>query len=72
MKLIVEYLGYIIYGGIFFYIFRLKKIFKKKANRNNNKLIYKKSHLSLRTIKLLLIICCLLAIQLIIRNIMNF
>ena len=26
MKLIVEYLGYIIYGGIFFYIFRLKKM----------------------------------------------
>ena len=72
MKLIVEYLGYIIYGGIFFYIFRLKKIFKKKANKNNKELIFKKRELSFRIIKLLLITCCIFAIQLIIRNIMNF
>ena len=77
MKLLIEYIGYIIYGYIFLYVFRRNKIFKKKdeiENRtNNNQLIYdnKKKKLSFRAIKLMLIACCLFAIQLIIRNIMS-
>ena len=77
MKLLIEYIGYIIYGYIFLYVFRRNKIFKKKdeiENRtNNNQLIYdnKKKKLSFRAIKLMLIACCLFAIQLIIRNIMT-
>ena len=77
MKLLIEYIGYIIYGYIFLYVFRRNKIFKKKdeiENRtNNNQLIYdnKNKKLSFRAIKLMLIACCLFAIQLIIRNIMS-
>ena len=76
IKLLIEYIGYIIYGVLFLYIFRKKKIFKKKEeeeHHKNNQLIYdnKNKRVSLRTIKLMLIICCLFAIQLIIRNIMS-
>ena len=44
MKLLVEYLGYIIYGLIFIVVFQKKKIFKKKDevenHKKNNQLIY--------------------------------
>ena len=79
MKLLIEYLGYIIYGGIFLHILRKKNIFKKKQNENekknlksNNQLIYRENYLSFRPIKMMLIACCLFAIQLIIRSIMSF
>ena len=75
MKLLIEYLGYIIYGGIFFYIFRLRKLLKKKKKGNhliNIQLIVKKNYFSFKAFKLLLIACCLFAIQLIIRSIMSF
>ena len=80
IMLLIEYLGYIIFGGLFFYFFRIRKIIKKnkkeKIEENNHskniQLIYKKKYLSMKAIKLLLIACCLFAIQLIIREIMNF
>ena len=80
MMLLIEYLGYIIFGGLFFYFFRIRKIIKKnkkeKIEENNHpkniQLIFKKKYLSMKAIKLLLIACCLFAIQLIIREIMNF
>ena len=37
MKLLVEYLGYIIYGLIFIVVFQKKKIFKKKDEVENHK-----------------------------------
>ena len=75
IKLLIEYIGYIIFGGIFLYIFRLKKIFKnkKKENHTNNiQLIFTKRYVSFKAFKLMLIVCCLFAIQLIIRKIMSF
>ena len=80
MMLLIEYLGYIIFGGLFFYFFRIRKIIKKnnkekieeKNHSKNIQLIFKKKYLSMKAIKLLLISCCLFAIQLIIRGIMNF
>ena len=80
MMLLIEYLGYIIFGGLFFYFFRIRKIIKKnkkekieeKNHSKNIQLIFKKKYLSMKAIKLLLIACCLFAIQLIIREIMNF
>ena len=75
MKLLVEYFGYIIYGGIFIFISRKNKIFKKKENENsksNNEFIFEERTLPLKSVKLLLITCCLFSIQLIIRNILNF
>ena len=80
MMLLIEYLGYIIFGGLFFYFFRIRKIIKKnkkekieeKNHSKNIQLIFKKKYLSMKAIKLLLIACCLFAIQLIIRGIMNF
>ena len=48
MKLLVEYLGYIIYGLIFIVVFQKKKIFKKKDevenHKKNNQLIYDNQH----------------------------
>ena len=80
IMLLIEYLGYIIFGGLFFYFFRIRKIIKKnnkeKIEENNHpkniQLIFKKQHLSKKAIKILLIACFLFAIQLIIRGIMNF
>ena len=80
IMLLIEYLGYIIFGGLFFYFFRIRKIIKKnkkekieeKNHSKNIQLIFKKKYLSMKAIKLLLIACCLFAIQLIIREIMNF
>ena len=80
MMLLIEYLGYIIFGGLFFYFFRIRKIIKKnkkeKIEENNHpknmQLIFKKQRLSKKAIKILLIACFLFAIQLIIRGIMNF
>ena len=75
MKLLIEYIGYIIFGGLFLYIFRLRKMFTNKKKEiihtKNIELIYTKRYVSSGSIKLLLIACCLFAIQLIIRNIMN-
>ena len=53
MQLLIEYIGYIIFGGIFLYIFRLRKIVKNqiKENQANNT--------QFRAFKSLLIICCL-------------
>ena len=80
IMLLIEYLGYIIFGGLFFYFFRIRKIIKKnnkeKIEENNHpknmQLIFKKQRLSKKAIKILLIACFLFAIQLIIRGIMNF
>ena len=76
MKLLIEYLGYIIFGGLFFYIFRIRNLVKSKNKKkeNNTKITQvaiKEKYFSFRTFKILLIACCLFAIQLIIRNIMN-
>ena len=80
IMLLIEYLGYIIFGGLFLYLFRIRKIIKKnnkeKIEENNHpknmQLIFKKQRLSKKAIKILLIACFLFAIQLIIRGIMNF
>ena len=73
MKLLIEYIGYIIFGGLFLYIFRIRKIIKNRKKENlstNTQLVIKKKYFSFRAFKLLLIACCLFAIQLIIRQIM--
>ena len=74
IKLMVEYLGYVIFGGIFFYIFTISKIFKEKReekNKNNKQLIFfKKQHLTWKKVKLLLIASSLYSVQLVIRYIM--
>ena len=75
MKLLIEYLGYIIFGGLFFCIFKLRKKIKKKNKGDhlkNMKFILIKKNISFKAFKLLLIACSLFAVQLIIRNIMNF
>ena len=80
IMLLIEYLGYIIFGGLFLYLFRIRREIKKnnkeKIEENNHpkniQLIFKKKHLSKKAIKILLIACFLFAIQLIIRGIMNF
>ena len=80
IMLLIEYLGYIIFGGLFLYLFRIRRIIKKnnkeKIEENNHpknmQLIFKKQRLSKKAIKILLIACFLFAIQLIIRGIMNF
>ena len=63
IMLLIEYLGYIIFGGLFFYFFRIRKIIKKnnkeKIEENNHpknmQLIFKKQRLSKKAIKILLI-----------------
>ena len=75
MKLLIEYLGYIIFGGLFFCIFKLRKKIKKQNKGDhlkNMKFILIKKNISFKAFKLLLIACSLFAVQLIIRNIMNF
>ena len=64
-------------NNLFLCIFRLRKTFtnknKKKENHTNNiQLICTKRFFSFKTFKLMLVVCCLFAIQLIIRKIMSF
>ena len=74
IKLMFEYLGSVIFGGIFYYIFTVSKYYKRKKEENleinKNLLFFKKKYLSFRKIKLLLITCLLYSVQLVIRYIM--
>lgn len=73
MKLLLEYIGYIIYGAIFLKIFEKKIIFKKENQIiPKNKLIYAQERFNVRSFKLLLIACGTFALQLIIRSILSF
>ena len=73
MKLLLEYLGYIVFGAIFLKVFQTKETFKKETEViRKNSLIYKKQRFNLRTFILMLIACGTFALQLIIRSILNF
>ena len=73
MKLLLEYLGYIVFGAIFLKVFQTKETFKKEIEViRKNSLIYKKQRFNLRTFILMLIACGTFALQLIIRSILNF
>ena len=73
MKLLLEYLGYILFGAIFLKVFQTKETFKKETEViRKNSLIYKKQRFNLRTFILMLIACGTFALQLIIRSILNF
>ena len=72
MKLLLEYIGYIIFSIIF------KFAFKNKSFNNSSNSITKKKTTTMdfildnfQTLKLLLITCCFFAIQLIVRSILN-
>ena len=74
IKLMIEYLGSVIFGGIFFYLFTARKYYKRKKEENleinKNLIFFKKKYISLRKLKLLLITCLLYSAQLVIRYIM--
>ena len=74
IKLMIEYLGSVIFGGIFFYIFTARKYYKRKTEENlqkNKTLIFpKKKYFAFGKIKLLLIACLLYSVQLVIRYFM--
>ena len=82
MQLLLEYLGYIIYGGIFLFKLKNNKIFIKKEKKEDqeqtiqrsNELIYEETYLasSNKAQKVMLLACLLYAIQLIVKNIMYF
>jgi len=78
IKLLLEYLGYILYGAIFLSIFTKKKLFTNikevlnDSKNTKNKLIYKKIKLKSNIFRLLLISSCTFGLQLIIRNILSF
>ena len=59
IKLMIEYLGSVIFGGIFFYIFTARKYYKRKTEENlqKNKTLFfvKKKYFAFGKIKLLLI-----------------
>ena len=82
IKMLIEYLGYFVFGGIFFYRFRIYKIYikkkkekkEKKENCNNSNkelIVFKKKYISLRIIKLLLITCSIFSVQSIIRYVLH-
>ena len=71
VKLLLEYLGYVIYGAIFYLVLKKNKIFRKDVPAERNSLIYQKKKLNIRTLKLLLITCSAFAVQLIVRNILS-
>ena len=71
VKLLLEYLGYVIYGAIFYLVLKKNKIFRKDVPSERNSLIYQKKKLNIRTLKLLLITCSAFAVQLIVRNILS-
>ena len=77
MKLLIESIGYIVYGFLFLCIFSKKKVFKKKEKEKNtskkNQLIFDNTvkKAPFRTFRLMLIACGLFAVQLVVRNIMS-
>ena len=77
MKLLIESIGYIVYGFLFLCIFSKKKVFKKKKKEKNtskkNQLIFDNTvkKAPFRTFRLMLIACGLFSLQLIVRNIMS-
>ena len=79
MKLLIESIGYIVYGFLFLCIFSKKKVFKKKEKEKEkntskkNQLIFDNTvkKAPFRTFRLMLIACGLFAVQLIVRNIMS-
>jgi hypothetical protein len=74
LKLLLEYLGYVIYGAIFILVLKKNKIFRKdesETNSEKNILIYHEKILTKGNTKLLLIACGSFAVQLIVRSILN-
>ena len=76
MKIIFEYLGYIIFGVIFFRKLEGSSFFKKlkkEEEPTKNKLLYqKKDGMAVGTLILVLIACGAFAIQLMIRSILSY
>ena len=76
MKIIFEYLGYIIFGVIFFQKLEGSSFFKKikkEEGPTKNKLLYqKKDEMTVGTLILVLIACGAFAIQLMIRSILSY
>ena len=76
MKIIFEYLGYIIFGVIFFRKLEGSSFFKKFAKEEEptkNKLLYQKNdRMTVGTLIVVLIACGAFAIQLMIRSILSY
>ena len=76
MKIIFEYLGYIIFGVIFFQKLEGSSFFKKikkEKEKTKNKLLYqKKDEMTVGTLILVLIACGAFAIQLMVRSILSY
>ena len=76
MKIIFEYLGYIIFGVIFFRKLEGSSFFKKlkkEKEKTKNKLLYqKKDEMTVGTLILVLIACGAFAIQLMVRSILSY
>ena len=78
IKLLLEYVGYIIYGLIFLKIFNKKNIFKKEEEilksrtKSSNYLIFQEEDFNKNTVLPLLITCSTFAVQLIIRSLLFF
>ena len=77
IKLLLEYLGYIIYGLLFLKFLNKKKIFKKEEESKNqrkttNFLIFQEENFNKHTFSPLLITCGTFALQLIVRNVLFF
>ena len=71
MKLLLEYIGYIIFGIIFKFAFKNKKFNSSSSNLGVRSVTMELILTHMQTIKLVLISCCLFAIQLIVRSILN-
>ena len=73
MKLLLEYLGFIVFGAILLKILGKKETFKKETkSKRKYSLIYHEKIINLGTYILILIACGTFALQLIIRSILIF
>ena len=70
MKLLLEYIGYIIFGIIFKFAFK-KKTFNSPSKKKTRAISMEVIMTHIQTIKFLLIACCFFAIQLIVRSILG-
>jgi hypothetical protein len=51
VKLLLEYLGYVIYGAIFYLVLKKNKIFRKDVPAERNSLIYQKKKVKYKNFK---------------------